>query len=192
MKHPEFFIIPVLMFADYFLTLAGAVLKDKKYADHFKAEHYEMNPVWQKEVEQKKWFNPRHIMLTILISSLLILLVEYGEVDESFTQGMLGCLASIYGMVIGRHLSNLLIFSYINRKPDEIHGEVTMAHTLLLMLSLYQYIVVLVPVLLIAIFSPSPFVTGVLVGVILLQVLHFKWIWMYQKQMKAAKERSKT
>jgi len=186
MKHPEMFIIPVFMFADYFLTLAGAVLKDKGYGDHFKVEQYEMNPIWQKEVAQRKWFNPKHILLTILISSLLILLVEYGEVQESFIQGMLGCLVSIYGMVIGRHLSNLLIFSYMIRKPDEIHGEVTMAHTLVLMLSLYHYIVVLVPIILIAIFSPSPFVIGVLVGVIFLQALHLKWIWMYQKKMKAS------
>ncbi len=82
MKHPELILIPILMFSDYFLTVAGAVLKEKKYADHFKFEHYELNPIWQKEIAQKKWLNPKHIVLTIVFSSVLIFLMEFGEMPE--------------------------------------------------------------------------------------------------------------
>ena len=41
---------PPFMLADYFLTLAGAAQKERKYDDHFKTEHYELNPTWQKDV----------------------------------------------------------------------------------------------------------------------------------------------
>ena len=68
MKHPEVILVPAFMLADYFLTLAGAVLRDRKYSDHFKTEHYEMNPLWQKDVARKKWLNPRHIVLVVVVS----------------------------------------------------------------------------------------------------------------------------
>lgn len=186
MNHPEFTLIPVFMFADYFLTLAGAILKDKKYGNHFKAEHYELNPIWQKQVAQKKWFNPKHIVLTVVLSSLLILLTEYGVMPEPFIQGIWGCLLALYGMIIGRHLSNLMIFGYMIRKPNEIHGQVTMTHSLLLSMSLFQYLVAFVPLSLITIFSPNPFVFGASIGIVLLIVIHLKWIWTHRKQMRAS------
>ena len=160
MKHPEFLLVPVFMFADYFLTLAGAVLKDRKYGDHFKAEHYELNPIWQKNVARKKWLNPRQIVLVVVSSSILILPMEFVEMPQPFIQAVLGCLLAVLGMVIGRHLSNLMIFRHVIRKPEEISGQVTMSHALLLWVSLYQYLTILVPLALIAIFSPSPFVIG--------------------------------
>jgi hypothetical protein len=187
MKHPELILVPAFMFADYFLTLAGAVLKDRKYGDHFKAEHYELNPIWQKHVAKMKWLNPRHIALTVVISSLLILLVEFAEMPEPFIRALLGCLFVVFGMVIGRHLSNLMIFRYVIRKPDEISGQVAIAHTLLLSVSLYQYLTILVPLALIAIFSPSPFVIGACVGAVLVLVVHLIWIRKYRKQARASK-----
>ncbi len=190
MKHPELILVPVFMFSDYFLTLAGAVLKDQKYGDHFKTEHYELNPVWQKQIAQKKWLNPRHIVLTIAISSILILLAEFEEMPEPFIQGFFGCFLALYGMIIGRHLSNLLVFRYMSRKPDEISGQVTMTHALLLSLSLYQYLVGFVPLVLIAIFSPSPFVYGAFLGAALLMAVHLKWIRKHRKQTEASNKPS--
>lgn len=191
MKHPEFVLIPVLMFADYFLTLTGAALKDRKYGNHIKTEHYELNPIWQKQIAQKKWLNPKHIVLTFVLSSFIILMTEYGEMPEPFTQGIWGCLLALYGMIIGRHLSNLMIFGYMIRKPNEIHGQVTMTHALVLSLSLYQYLVVFVPLTLIAIFSPNPFIFGAAIGVVLLTMIHLKWIWTHRKQMRTSNKEAK-
>ncbi len=36
MKQPEILLLPVLMLADYFLTLAGAALRERRYAEYFK------------------------------------------------------------------------------------------------------------------------------------------------------------
>ena len=163
------------MFADYFLTLAGVVQREKKYGGHFKIEHYELNPIWQKGVAQRKWFNAKHILLTGVVTLLLILLVKFGETAESFVEGVLGCLLVLFGMLLGRHLSNLMIFRHVIRKPGEISGQVTMTHALLLSISLYQYFVVFVPIVLIAFFAPSPFVTGALFAVVLLLTAHLKW-----------------
>lgn len=190
MKHPELLLIPAFMFADYFLTLAGAALKDRKYGNHFKAEHYELNPIWQQQVAQKIWFNPKHIMLTVVTSSLFICLAEYGDMPEPAVQGFTGCLFSIYGMVIGRHLSNLVIFGHMIRKPDDISGQITMSHSLLLSVSLCQHLVAFVPLGLIAVFSPTPFATGAFAGVLLLVAIHLKWIWKHKRQTRASNKAS--
>ncbi len=185
MKHPDFLLVPVFMFADYFLTLAGAALKDGKYGDHFKTEHYELNPIWQKQVAQKKWLNPRHILLVVVGSCLLLLPMEFVELPEPFIQAVLGCLLAFFGMLIGRHLSNLMIFRYVIRKPDEISGQVTMSHAMLLWVSLYQHLAILAPLALIAVFSPSPFVIGACVGAVLVLAVHLQWIRRHRKQASA-------
>jgi hypothetical protein len=145
-------------------------------------QHYELNPVWQKTIARKKWFNPRHLLLTLLTSGVLAFLVESGNMSDAFAEGLFGCLFVLFGMIIGRHLSNLLIFRYLDRYPQDIAGEITMAHALLLSISTYQYLVVAIPMVLLAIFSPTPFVLGGLAGAVLLFVIHFKWIRQHKKQ----------
>jgi hypothetical protein len=62
MRHPEVFLVPVLLLLDYFLTVGGSKLAARKYSQHFKFEHYEMNPLWQKTISQGKWLNPKHLL----------------------------------------------------------------------------------------------------------------------------------
>jgi hypothetical protein len=176
MKHPEIVLLPILMFADYFLTVLGAVLRERKYAEHFKVEHYELNPLWQKTIARKQWLNPRHILVTLLMTGVVAGLLELGTLPKTFAEGMLGCLFITYGTVIGRHCNNLLLFWRLARKPTEISGQITMAHALSLSISLYQYLVVALPMLLLAIFSPTPFVLGGLVGIVLLILAHLRWL----------------
>jgi hypothetical protein len=186
MKHPEIIILPILMFLDYFLTVLGAIQKEKKYSEHFKAQHYELNPIWQKQIAQKRWFNPRHILLTISISIVFAYLIEFCDMSSFFIQGLFGCLFVSFGMLIGRHLSNIMIFRYLAKRPQDVSGEVTMTHSLLLFTSAYQYLVVLIPIIFIAAFTPSPFVFGGLVGTILMIIVHIGWILRYKKQIKAS------
>jgi len=185
MKHPELFVVPALMLTDYFLTLVGVKQRGKKYGEHFASEHYEMNPIWQKPVAQKKWFNPKHILLTTIATLLLVLVVEPSDMPEPLAQGVLGGFLVFFSSLIGRHLCNLLTFRHINRKPNEISGQVTMTHTLVLSLSLYQYIVVLIPMALVAAFSPTPFVIGGLFGVVLLLMAHLMWIRRHNRRTKS-------
>ena len=176
MGHPEFLLVPVLMLADYFLTVLGAIQKERTYDHYFKTEHYELNPVLRESVAKKRWFNPRHLAMTALTLIWLWLITEYLGLAESFLRGVLGCLVVLFGTLVGRHLSNLLIFRRLNRKSDDIEGEIRMSHQLALSMSLYQYFVVVVPVVLLAIFSPTPFVLGALGGVILVLLVHVRWI----------------
>ena len=176
MRHPEAVFLPIMMFSDYFLTVLGASLCEKRYSLHFKLEQYEMNPIWQKAIAKKQWLNLRHATLTILISGVLILLLELGDLPPDLAPFVLGCILVPLGLVLGRHFNNLLMFSLLNRKPDEVSGAVDMSHQFVLSLSAYQTFAVMVPVALIALFSQSYFARGGLAGIVLFLIVQSVWI----------------
>ena len=181
MKHPQILLLPALMFADYFLTIWGAVLKDKGYGKHFKVEHYELNPMWQKAISRKRWINPRHILLTLLISGILSLLLESGGLPEPMPDCLFGFLFVFFGMIVGTHLSNIMIFRRFARHPEEITGQVVMAHSLTLSISTFHYLVVAIPVAMIAIFNPTPFTVGGAVGAASVFGVHCVWILRHKR-----------
>jgi hypothetical protein len=186
MKHPEIILLPILMISDYLLTVLGAIQRERKYNDHFKTQHYELNPMWQKSITQKRWFNPRHILLTALVCGALVCVLEFGHTPEPFAEAVLGCFFVAFGMILGAHFSNILMFRRMARRPREISGQVIMAHSLSLSISAYHYLMVAIPVAIMAIFSPTPFVLGGLAGVGLIFVYHISWIQQYRK--KASKK----
>src|SRR4051794_17180818 len=138
MKHPEFLLLPAAMIADYLLTIACARLREGGYAEHFKTAHYELNPIWQKTVAKKRWFNARHLVLTFVLSSLLIVCVEELPPDMPLVRFLMGAMIGAQGTVIGRHLSNLATFLYVRRNPESLAGSVTLRHELALWLSVFQ------------------------------------------------------
>ena len=189
MKHPELILVPIFMLADWFLTIAGAIQRDKKHRDHFKVQHYELNPIWQERVAQRKWVSPKHLLLTVALSAALICLAESSGPGDAFIEGVAGWILVFYAMLLGRHICNLMVFGYLIRRPEEISGQVTMAHALALSISMYQYMVAAVPLALICIFSPSPFVIGGLVGASSMFALHMWWRRKHRKQSRRSKGR---
>ncbi len=181
MSRPEFALIPTLMFCDYFLTVAGAVLKERGYDQVFEGETYELNPIWQIDIAQKHWFNPRHSLLTLSITLLLFVIVESEQLSAAFLNGFFGCLCILFGIIIGKHLSNLLIFIWITHQVQGGMGSIDIGEDLNLWTSALQYITLLVPMGLIVIFAFSPFALGGLLAVLLILGLHLAWIWQLNR-----------
>lgn len=151
MAYPQVLLVPLLMLADYYLTLLGAVQREKAYSQHFKVQHYELNPLWQRDVASKRWFNARHIALLVVLSALLALAVEIVPMPQSFVQAALGGVITAYGYIVARHATNLLGFQHLIRRPEEVSGEVTIAHPYALAMSLYQCVGMTLPVALVAV-----------------------------------------
>lgn len=172
----------MLLCADYFLTVLGAKVRERVYALHFKTEHYELNPTWQKTIARKQWFNPRHILVTLLSTGLLAGLLEWGACPPAFAEGVPGCVFIMFGTIIGRHVNNLLLFRRVARQPPELAGQITLTYALTLSMSLYQTIGIAIPLLLLALFSPTPFVLGGLCGVLALIVTHLRWLWRLRRK----------
>jgi len=180
MHHPESLLIPVLMLCDYWLTVAGARAREGAYAEHFKTQHYELNPLWQKAIARKRWFNLRHIGLTLAFGALFFHLGETALANDPVFDFIIGALFVVLGAVNGRHLSNLATFAWMRRHPDELSGSIAMSHGLTLWLSTFQYLVLLLPLVLLAIVLPEPHVLGGLAGVVLLISIHLGWIGLWR------------
>lgn len=181
MKHPEAAIVPLMMIADYVLTVAGARRRDAGYASHFQTEHYELNPAFQKAIAARQWWNPRHLAATAITAAALVWLSEYGDPPAVFLDTLFGCLIVLYGAVIGRHLTNLLTFRRLERRPFDVQGQVTLSHDFMLSLSLYQTLGLVIPVALIAVFSPGDFARGGAWGIAALAAVHLVWRWRYAR-----------
>ena len=176
MTHPEILLVPILMLADYFLTVCGAGLAERGYRKRFQVEHYELNPLWQRDIAKRKLINVRHLLAVLLATSCFLLLAETALIDEALLSALLGFVLVLNAFILGRHLSNLLTFHHVLKSPDHVSGQVVLAHPFVLSLALYQSLAVTFPLVLIAIFSPSPFVFGGLGSIITLSVLQLWWL----------------
>jgi hypothetical protein len=196
MNHPVILVVPVLMLLDYALTILGARASFGVYRQHFKSPYYEMNPLWQKSIEQLRWFNPLHFFIVCLMATILILLDLMQGIPSESLQLAVGILLGAYGSVCGRHLTNLLLFRYLNRNPSEINGQVEMTHRLVLNISLFNHLG-LVPLLgLIVVLVPEVYALGALVGVLAVGFAHLIWARKSKtreaKSQKTEEERAST
>ena len=185
MRHPEVLFVPVLMVLDYYLTLYGAHLAEQSYRRHFKTEHYELNPIWQSAVARSHWINLRHLALVVLVVGMLALLAEVLELESVFLNPLLGFVLTSCGLVLGRHLSNILTFAHLARRPDEVVGEVRLSHSFVLSLSIYQLLAVGLPIIFVAIFSPSGFALGAVAAVLTMGSV--KTLWLLRSRKTRAK-----
>jgi len=166
------------------LTIAGARLRDGGYAEHFKSAHYELNPVWQETVAKKRWFNPRHLVLTVVLSAVMIACVEALPAEMPFVAFIAGAMIGVQGAIIGRHLCNLATFAYVRRHPDAIAGAVTLQHEFVLWLSMFQLGSLFVVTTALALYVPEPAVLGVVTGIAALALIHVIWIARFRRVMK--------
>jgi len=186
MRHPEVLLVPVLMVLDYYLTLFGLRLGEQAYLRHFKIPHYELNPLWQAAIVRRQWFNRWHACAVVVVGGMLVLLTEVLSVESTLLNLMLGYLLASYGVLLSQHLANVLTFSHLIRRPDEVAGEVRFAQTYVLALSIYQLLPVAAPLALVAIYAPSEFVFGALAGVLMMALM--KTAWLARTRRRSVKE----
>jgi hypothetical protein len=114
--------------------------------------------------------------MVAVITFVLILFDLSAEFPNSFFEFLLGTLFGVFGTVCGRHLTNLLLFLYVNRHPYEISGEVHMSMTLSLKLSQFT-LIGLLPLLSIVVFLvPNSYTFGILTGAATSAMIHSVWL----------------
>ena len=182
MKNAFVLLLPLLMLIDYYLTLIGARLYGRKYGQHVRLEQYELNPLWQTSINQPRWFNPRHLLLVILITLLLLPLAGWGTGSVWFDLFLSGTLLTSFAFIIGRHLANILTFYVAIKQPEAIEGEVQMSHVMSLRASQHQLFILFVPLLLSTWVTKHPFLIGGVTAVLVLWLVHWLWLWRYRRQ----------
>lgn len=185
MKYPALLALPVLMILDYYATVLGSVWHDRGYNRHFVSQHYELNPVWQRSIDERNWFNPRHLAFVVLASGGLIALLQRDALPNAWAEGFVGVALGTYAVLLGRHLGNLMIFRYFSNHPNEVTGTVSMAHPLLLAISGTQLAVALVPLVLVALLSGSTYAIGGAIGALAVTAMHLAWLRKARAEQQA-------
>ncbi len=187
MKYPIVIALPLLMLADYYLTLLGAVLKDKKYSKFVVIEDYELNPRFQEAIKQKKLINIKHFLFTFLLSLLMIGLTEFINMPREVIGFILGIFLIAYGMIVGGHITNILWFWYVIKKEDQIGGQIHYTYEASVFMTMFHYLMPLLLLIIICIYEKSLFVLGGICGVLLLVRAHFRFLKMMKKKKAAIK-----
>jgi len=164
MNHPEILLLPAFMLADYYLTIWSKKLKDRKYEEFFRPRHFELNPQFQKAVAEARLVCPRHLLLVVLFTAYLAFMTEIVELPAALADGLVTFFLVYLGVVLGRHITNILLFRRVIRQHDDISGAVNVSHAFSLQLSLYQILGLLFPVVLLTLLAPSPQLIGGLPG----------------------------
>jgi hypothetical protein len=180
MQHPEVFLLPVLMLLDYLLTIAGSKLAARKYNRHFKFEHYEMNPLWQKTIAQGKWFSFKHFLGVVFAGFICFVWADTWREKSEASEGALGALLTLFSVVLAAHVGNLMIFWRMVRNPDEVCGEVTLSHKYLLAMSRSRSLMALFPISMAAWLAPSPFLYGGVGALVTFNVIQAIWAFNYR------------
>jgi hypothetical protein len=182
MHHPAIFAIPPLMLLDYFLTVLGARLAEPEYRKRFAFPDYELNPLFRKQIAKKRWFNPLHLAFVIVFFAACIFWYENWLGDDPFNEAILGAVLTVFSTITGSHLSNIFLFRFLNRHPQEASGQVVMSQRFILNLTRYRMLPVIFPLAVAACFVRMPFLYGAVAGASALFIAQTIWLLRERKK----------
>jgi len=185
MKYAIAYLLPVLMLADYYLTLVGFVLYQRYYQRYVETEHYELNPTFQSDIKRKKYFSVRHFLGVVFMLVVAVAINRFFRERDLFIDGAIGALFAAMSIVIGGHLANILTFRKVGRCPEAISGQMRVSYPLSLRMSQYRLIVPAVLLAAMAVLSGSAVVIGGLVGAGFMALVHERWLEVYSRKVKS-------
>jgi hypothetical protein len=150
----------VLYCSDYFLTITSARLYAQQDKVRFEGS-YELNPLFEAEVNALRRISPRFIAILIVSTVSLLLMGMMAEQDmHGFYVFVLGALVLIQLTVHIRHLRNWLFFRHV-LLPDGISGHLEYRRAVILRTSAFEILEFGVLYAFIYAFTPAgPFVLG--------------------------------
>jgi len=170
--------VPALMVVDYYLTLWGRVVLEKEYLRRFQVEEYELNPIWRGDVGRLRWFNPKHLALSLLMwaaTTYVLTLTAAVPGLEPLGRLLMGALVTPFALVVARHLANLAAGLRLIRHPHEVRGAVQVDLSHLMATSRHQTAAALLPLAAAALWVRDPFLWGALLGGLSLVAAHYRW-----------------
>ena len=177
----------VLYVSDFLMTLTCARLYHKRGSAKVAFEgSFELNPVFQRDIDSLRYFSPRFLGLLLLTSSLVALLwvLEASTMPEVYAF-FIGAMISIELAIHVRHLTNLYLYGWIIGS-DEVRGRLEYARPAILKISAVQILAFSVLFIVLFAFVASPFLAGGAASCALLSGKH----WALARKATAAKNAS--
>jgi hypothetical protein len=167
-----------LLISDYSLTLLGQKYYRASIKKHIDSGLYELNPAWQKSVQEQK-YDYRHLILVLILLFIVVYSYYYDE-SEIFYEFIVGFVIILNVSVLTKHLQNIALFRIIQKYPNLIKGKIETTMRLNYYTSMLFYITILLFLLFVLLFTQTIFILGGTFGVLLHVFRHYSW---YQKSL---------
>ena len=152
------FITIILMFSDYFLTLAQEKERREHYSEHYRSypvNTIEGNPAFVESVSKIKIFNPKHFIAAILIGVVIPIVIII--LSPGYREIFLGYAWGLFFIVNAQHLNNLMGYR-VSRKG--LHGKLLLHQRTGLRIQSARYLSITILLLLLSILSGSQIIYG--------------------------------
>ena len=114
---------------------------------------------------------------------MLIMVGEFfSGIADSFVEGLAGGFLVFFAMLVGRNLSNIMVFRCTLRNRNHDSGSTIDSHEMDLRVSFYRHLGNLLPLIVIAMFSTRAFAVGGCLGGMLLLAAHLDWIRQHNRK----------
>lgn len=163
----------LIYISDFTLTIASARLR-RNVANKIVLEgSYELNPVFERDVDSKRFVSPRFLLLLVLTSTLVAILWALTVPDSPNTYAFfLGAMIGTELAIHVRHLGNLHLFGS-KHTAEQLRGRIEYARPLLLRMSSVQILGFAILFAVVFVFSGNWFVGGGTASCLLLSLKHW-------------------
>jgi len=117
---PDYYValVPVLMLADYYLTILFA-WRVKCIHESADLAALELNPMWKSDVANLRLFNLRHLIHVVFFTVIFVLLSQAPEgFPRQFFLCLVGFCISLNAVFVGTHIHNLAVLRQIHFNDD--------------------------------------------------------------------------
>lgn len=165
----------LLYLGDYFLTIFSARNFQTKLSDHYQFDQsFELNPLFENDVNNLRLISPRHIFLWLLTSVVFYLLwqITHQTSFEPLFYFVYGELVLMEIAVHLRHLRNIAIIK--SHSEGAVTGQIRYSYWFGLKLSSWEFLSFFIVYMLFALFEGSWFFAGGATGCLILALRHYR------------------
>ncbi len=166
-------LIAFLMFLDYSLTIIGQKYYRKYYKKYVMIDKYELNPIFEKDVEKGKY--PLKHLIGVSLLSVIIFYLFLIDTTKNIYEATVSLLLFAYLIVNINHLNNIAIFKWVSQNPDLIKGRIMYSRRFSYISSLTSYISLFIVMLIIYSYVQNPVTLGALLASITFLIANGLW-----------------
>lgn len=151
-------LVAFLMFLDYSLTIIGQKYYRKYYKKYVVIDKYELNPIFEKDVEKSKY--PLKHLIGVSLLSVIIYYLFLIDDTKYIYETSVSTLFFAFLIVNINHLNNIFIFKWVSKNPDLIKGRIMYSRRFSYVSSLTSYISFFIVMLIIYSYVQNPITLG--------------------------------
>jgi hypothetical protein len=164
----------ILMWCDWSLTILQERERRQHYAEHY--ESYPVNtiegsPLYQSTIKTARFIEPKQLIPALIISTLVAITLVW--IPQVLHVSFIGYVWGLFLIVITTHIGNLIGY---RASQKGLHGKLFLHLRTGYIIQMGRYLALAAFLIILAIFSASPFIAGVAVAGVTSALRQLIWL----------------